>query len=345
MKRAHRLRPPNRLALPALLLLLAAAPAARADLCSASLSNLNFGNVSPITGSDIYASASGNVSCSWSLLNPTPPFLLLLPKVTVCVNIGLGSNSSATTPRTLGNGANRLQYNLYRDATYSAAAIFGGPATPATPNPLTVGGTSPNLITGGTINIPFTVYGKIPAGAALAAVPTSSDSDTVYTSSFAGNATINYAFYNLVAPACTAGSSASFTFQVNATVINDCTISAAPVNFGSNGVLNGTVRATGSLSVRCTNNNAYRITLNGGSVASDVTARKMKPASGSGRIAYRLSQTLDGPIWGDGTGSTAVHTGTGTGNTTGVTIYGMVPAQTTPAPGDYSDTVQATIAF
>lgn len=342
MKRARRLVSPALALLP---LLLAAAPAARADICSASLTNLSFGSVSPITGSDIYATASGNVSCSWTLLNPTPPFLLLLPKVTVCVNIGLGSNSTATAPRTLGNSTNRLQYNLYRDNTYSVAAIFGGPGTPATPTPLSLSGTSPNLITGGTINMPFTVYGKIPAGAALAAVPTSSDSNTVYTSSFAGNASINYAFYNLVAPACTAGSSASFTFQVNATVVNDCTISAAPVNFGSNGVLNGPVRATGSLSVRCTNNNAYRVTLNGGSVANDVAARKMKPVSGSERIAYRLSQTLDGAIWGDGSGSTTVHTGTGTGNTVGVTIYGMVPAQTTPAPGDYGDTVQATIAF
>lgn len=329
----------------ALLALMLTAPAVRADVCSASLTNLSFGNVSPITGSDINATASGNVSCSWTLLNPTPPFLLLLPKVTVCVNIAIGTNSSSTTPRTLGNSGNLLQYNLYRDNSYSAAAIFGGPATPSTPTPLTLGGTSPNLITGGTINIPFTVYGKIPAGAALAAVPTASNSDTAYTSSFAGSATINYAFYNLVAPACTTGTSSSFTFQVSANVINDCTISAAPVNFGSNGVLNGAVRATGSLSVRCVNNNAYRITLNGGSVANDVTARKMKPASGSGRIAYQLSQTLDGSIWGDGSGSTAVHTGTGTGSTTGVTIYGMVPAQTTPAPGDYSDTVQATIAF
>lgn len=328
-----------------MLAMLLSAPAVRADVCSASLTTLNFGSVSPITGSDINATASGNVACTWSLLNPTPPFLLLLPKVVVCVNIGIGTNSTATTPRTLGNSTNRLQYNMYRDNTYSAAAIFGGPATPSTPTPLNVGGTSPNLITGGTINIPFTVYGKIPAGAALAAVPTASDSDTAYTSSFAGNATINYAFYNLVAPACTSGSSSSFTFQVSATVINDCTISAAPVNFGSNGVLNGPVRATGSLSVRCVNNNAYRITLNGGSVANDVTARKMKPASGSARIAYRLSQTLDGTLWGDGTGSTAVHTGTGTGSAMGVTIYGMVPAQTTPAPGDYSDTVQATIAF
>ncbi|MES2259152.1 MAG: spore coat U domain-containing protein [Pseudomonadota bacterium] len=327
------------------LLLLGACGAARADACTATLTDLNFGSVSPITGSDVYASASGNVTCVWSLLSPTPPFILLLPKAVVCINISLGSNSTSSSPRTLGNGASRMEYNLYRDATYAPAAIWGSPALAGTPTPLTLVIPAPNLLTGGTFAQPFTVYGKIAAGGSLAAVPTSGNANTTYSSSFTGAATISYAFFNLFQPACTSGASGSFSFQASATAINDCTISATPVNFGNSGVLTSTVRATGTLSVRCVNNNAYQIALNGGTVAGAVAARKMKPASGSARIAYRLSQSLDGAVWGDGTGGTTVYSGTGTGNALGITVFGAVPAQTTPAPGDYSDTVTATIYF
>lgn len=323
-------------------LLLCAAANAHADTCSASLSDVNFGSVSPITGSDIYASATGNISCTWTLISPTFPFVLLFPNAVVCVNLGTGSNSSSTTPRTLGS---TLQYNLYRDNSYAAASIFGGPGTPATPTPLTTTMTAPNMVTGGTINQAFTVYGKIPAGASLAGVPTTGNNNTVYNSSFTGHATVTYAFYNLVQPACTSGGSASFSFQASATVINDCTIAATPVAFGATGILNGPKRATGALTVRCTNNNAYQITLNGGSVANSVAARKMKPASGAERISYNLSQTLDGAIWGDGTGATTKYSGTGTGTAAALTVYGMVPAQTTPTPGDYQDTVTATVTF
>lgn len=49
--------------------------------------------------------------------------------------------------------------------------------------------------------------------------------------------------------------------------------------------------------------------------------------------------------WGDGTGSTTVATGTGTGNPVAIQVYGLVPAQSTPMPGSYSDTITATISF
>jgi len=79
-------------------------------------------------------------------------------------------------------------------------------------------------------------------------------------------------------------------------------------------------------------------------VAANVAARKMKSADGS-LVAYRLSTTLDGPLWGDGSAGTAVWSGVGTGATVSVPMYGMVPVQSTPAPGDYRDTVTATVLF
>ena len=38
-------------------------------------------------------------------------------------------------------------------------------------------------------------------------------------------------------------------------------------------------------------------------------------------------------------------TGSGSGNQQVITVYGQVPAQSTPAPGSYSDTITATISF
>jgi len=105
------------------------------------------------------------------------------------------------------------------------------------------------------------------------------------------------------------------------------------------------LRTTSALSIQCTNNNAYQIALGGGSVANSVAGRKMKNASTPETVSYQISPTLDGTIWGDGTGSTVMVTGVGNGATQNVTLYGMVPAQSTPSPGVYNDQVTATVSF
>jgi spore coat protein U-like protein len=318
--------------------------AARANSCSATLSDMDFGTVSPLSSSDIYASAAGTITCNWTLLSPTPPYLLLLPNVVVCVSIGGGSTSSSTLPRMMSGGAAHLEYNLYRDASYAAASIAGGPATAATPTPLSALFSAPNLLTGGTVSRPFTIFGRISAGAALVAVPTVGNADTVYSASFAGHATISYTFYNLINPGCGAGASASFSFQTRATIVNNCNIVATPLNFGTVGQLNKAARGSSTLSVQCVQNNAYQIALNGGTVASAVNARQMKSANGA-RLNYRLSSTLDGVVWGDGTSGTAILSVFGIGTAVQIPVYGVVPAQATPAPGDYRDTVTATVIF
>ncbi len=327
------------------LVLQLAAGAARADACTVAMSNLDFGLVSPISGADVTAAASGTVTCSWTLLSATPPFLLLFPNVVVCVNVGIGSNSLLADPRTLGNGANRLQYNIYRDTSYAPAAIAGGAGVAGAPTPVKLTGVAPNILTGGSIILPFTLNGKIAAGAALRAVQTTANANTVYASSFAGAASISYAFYNLIQPACTAGSSTSFSFAVQATAVNNCTVSASALHFGSGSTLNNAVRSTASLSVQCVNNNGYQIALNGGLVTANPGARRMKRSGGSQLLAYELSATLDGPIWGDGSGGTTMVSGVGSGEVVALPVYGRVPVQGAPVPGDYADTVTATVYF
>ena len=310
------------------------------NTCSATVVDANFGAISPISGADYTLTGSGTLSCTFAPLAP-----LLTAYVSACLNLNLGTNSLSAPARMLGNGTLRMPYNLYVDASYAPASIWGGPgitgATTSLPVSLSLG----LLSLGGTTTKNFSFYGKIPAGAALAAVSTVNNSNTEYSSSFTGAGTLTYAISILAAPTNCLGNSASFGFSVKATAINNCTITATPMAFTTTTVLTGSVRSTSTLTVRCVNNNGYQIALNGGAVAGNVAARKMKNTVSAATIDYQLSGTLDGPLWGDGTAGTAMVTGTGTGNSVPVTIYGRVPAQTTPVPGDYKDTVTATIYF
>ncbi len=322
----------------ALMFLLLGAGQARADSCDASMTDISFGTINPIAAADVYASGTLTVTCTWTLLNLQPP-LLLLPAVTVCVNLGVGSGGGAA-PRYLTNGSQRLAFNLYTSTTYSDAAVWGGPALPGTlPIPVQFAG----LLKLGSVTQSFPIYGKIPASA-LNGVGTTGGASTVYSSSFAGHGTVNYAFTGILTQPCTSGGSSAFSFNVRATIANDCVINAGNLDFGTNSVLNGARRASSALSVQCTANNPYQIAFNGGQNGT-VAARRMKnPATGE-TIAYSLSSAMDGPAWGDGTLGTLVYGGVGTGGVQAVPVYGSVPAQRTPSPGSYRDTVTATLYF
>ena len=315
---------------------------AKADSCTASMSDVVFGQVSPIAGSDYYANGTLTVTCSWTLLSNLG--VLLLPNVNICVNAGPGSGGTAVAARAMANGAARLPFNLYRDSTYAQSSLWGSTAATGTqPVTLQMGG----LLALGSLSRTFTVYGRIPA-AALVGVASTGGANTNYVADFAGHGNVQYAFFGLLAPAadCRTGASTSFSFKAQATVTNNCFINTQPLAFGaSNRVLTSAVRTVGALSVQCTANNPYLIALNGGTVSGNVAARQMRNAATGERIAYEISGTLDGPLWGDGNSGTQMVGGTGSGTVQTVRVYGRVPAQRTPSPGSYRDTVTATIYF
>lgn len=324
------------------MLLLSLAGPARADSCAASMSDISFGTISPVAGTDYFANGTLTVTCTWTLLSNLG--VLLLPNVNICVGVGAGSGGSITA-RTLVNGSATVPFNLYRSADYASSSIWGTSATAGTTAPVTtsMGG----LLALGSLTQSFIIYGKIPA-ASLAGVTTTGGNDTNYLSDFTGQGSIQYAFYGLLAPAsdCRTGSSASFSFKARATVTNNCFIGTTGLAFGgSNRVLTGAVRAMGAVQVRCTANNPYRIALGGGTVTGNVAARKMRNAATGETIRYFISGTLDGAPWGDGTAGTSTVTGTGTGANQTIRMYGLVPAQATPSPGEYKDTVMATLYF
>ncbi len=321
-------------------LFLCGAPDARADSCSASMTDIVFTGVNPTAGTDYYANGTLTVTCTWTLLTGVPP-LLLFPNVAVCVYLGTGSGGGTGNPRYMTSGSNQLPFNLYVDNTYGAASIWGGNGLPA--SSAYISGTMTGLLALGTFSRSITVYGKIP-GSALAGVKTAGNADTVYSAGFAGFGSISYAFYGLVPSPCTAGASATFAFNTKATVANNCMINTGNMAFGSNSVLKSAVRSSAAMNVQCTANTSYQVSLGAGA-GGDVAARTMRNAATGETIGYRISSTPDGTVWGDGSRGTAVLTGVGSGAVQTITMYGQVPAQKTPSPGDYKDTVIATLVF
>jgi len=316
--------------------LLSAAGGARADVCTASMTDINFDNVSPVSGQDYLASGTLSVTCT---AMPLDGNLLLLPAISTCASLGPGSGAADIQSRVLVNGGRRIRFNLYRAQSYDAASVWGGYASASSINPGFLG-----LLALGSGTQTFPIYARI-AAADLALAVGGSGSAT-YAASFAGAGSLAWSSGTLLTNPCqTSGLTAPFSFNVTANVVNDCLVNAAPVAFGARGVLNGGVRASGGLSVKCTAGSSYRIALDGGSAAGVPGARKMKNAASGRTVDYLLSAVQNGQVWGDGSAGSVTVDGTGSGMVQQVPVYGLVPGQATPPPGDYADRVTATIYF
>ena len=139
----------------------------------------------------------------------------------------------------------------------------------------------------------------------------------------------------------------SATFDVTLTIIADCTIATNQLDFGSaQGVLASAVNASTSLNVTCTNTTPYNVGLNAGSgTGSTITARLMSgTGANTSTVAYTLKQTSGGANWGNTQGTDTVS-GTGSGTSQSLTVYGNIPAQATPQPDAYKSTITATVYF
>jgi spore coat protein U-like protein len=138
------------------------------------------------------------------------------------------------------------------------------------------------------------------------------------------------------------------TFDVTLKIVTDCTIAAATLDFGqSQGVLAASVNVNGTINVTCTNTTLYNVGLNAGTgTGSTVAARKLSGTGGnSSTVAFNLAQgSSGGTNWGN-TQGTDTASGTGNGSQQTLTVYGTVPAQSTPQPDTYKSTVTATVYF
>lgn len=143
-----------------------------------------------------------------------------------------------------------------------------------------------------------------------------------------------------------AGSQSS-PLAVNATVTANCTISTSALAFGSVDTLSGSpVLGTGGVTITCTSGTGWSAAADAGA-GSGATLDTRRMTAGSDTLNYMLyTDSGRTTVWGDGSGSTAAITSTGSGSAQSVTIYGRVPAGQTGVPaGSYSDTVGVTVTY
>lgn len=143
-------------------------------------------------------------------------------------------------------------------------------------------------------------------------------------------------------PACFAAT-ASGTLTISASVVASCTVVGSAIAFGA--YTQTVVNQTGTITVLCTNGTAYNVGLDAGTgTGASVSNRKMS-ASGGGTLNYALYRdSARSNNWGSTIGTDTV-TGTGSGLTQTLTVYGQIPASQTPLAGSYSDTVTVTLTY
>ncbi|MGG7446504.1 Csu type fimbrial protein [Kosakonia oryzendophytica] len=141
---------------------------------------------------------------------------------------------------------------------------------------------------------------------------------------------------------------ATTSLQLNMTVTNDCTTIRAPnVNFGSAPLVRNFPTVSQSIAVTCTKGSTYTVGINDGGYASG-GIRNM--ASGSNRLSYEIYKAATTNRWGS-SGAERWSSGTSSQVSTDglLRTYNytakVLPTQTTPAGGAYSDTLTVDIAF
>jgi spore coat protein U-like protein len=134
------------------------------------------------------------------------------------------------------------------------------------------------------------------------------------------------------------------TFGVTMLITAQCLInSTATLDLGSSGVINANHDANTPLHIQCTNTTPYTIGLDAGTTTGASIAQRLL-VNGAATVNYNLYQSAAyATIWGNTGGALVSSTGNGADQT--FTIFGRVPAQTTPAPGTYTDTVTVTVTY
>jgi spore coat protein U-like protein len=154
----------------------------------------------------------------------------------------------------------------------------------------------------------------------------------------------------LVAALLLAGSNAvaqvvTSQFQATITVLEDCEVTSNnDLDFGTTGVIATNIDATTTFTVQCTNTTPYDVALDAGTTGGGTTTTRLM-TNGAATVQYQMfSEATRTNNWGNAAGTDTVG-GIGDGTAQTLTVWGRVPAQTTPEPDTYTDTVTVTVTF
>ena len=315
-----------------------------AQTCTATMTDMNFGNVEVALNPDVGTTGDLLISCSGANPNQQLRFCLHL-----CEGSG-GMDTSDANPRYMNNSSG-LQYNLFRDIAFTQ--IWGARETAGNTFCASGAWTNKNLVlalspfadASGNFNTTLTVYGRVPSGQTT--MPVGS-----YSSFFTATANSQSRFVLAYRNCCLACNTqagfqtTSAPFTVSATVVPSCSVSTTDLDFGTDSLLAGNIDRTSTVSVTCGTGQAYSVRLSQGTTpGGTTTTRLMKHASTSDTIPYQLfSDAGHSQNWGNSAGNDV--DGAGTGSPVNHTVYGRVPAQAVaPRAGAYSDTITVTVVY
>ena len=142
-------------------------------------------------------------------------------------------------------------------------------------------------------------------------------------------------------------STVTTSFQVQANVNAQCSISAVNLTFPAVDPLSSQTDGATTVSVKCTKNSPYTVGLNAGTTAGSTIAQRLM-ANGADLMDYNLyTDAGRSSIWGNSAGSWVSGTGAGMGTAQVLNVYGRVAAgQTNLAVGTFTEpTITVTVTY
>jgi spore coat protein U-like protein len=188
--------------------------------CAIGATTIPFGSVDLISGSTATTTGTVSISC--------PGGFGSFNFLWICTSIGVGVNSISVNNRTMKSGSNTLGYQLYTDSGLTTIYQYTPSNQYSAPYSNSTGGASNS-----------TVYAKILAGQTS---PPGTYTDT-YSSAAQAQVAGNVA---TTLPGTCGGGAQSLSVSVTATVVSNCALSVANLNFGSMSTLASNADTTGS---------------------------------------------------------------------------------------------------
>lgn len=136
------------------------------------------------------------------------------------------------------------------------------------------------------------------------------------------------------------------SFEVTATVVASCEVTASDLAFGAyDPVAASHLDADTSLSVTCTNGTPYHVGLSlGDGAGASMATRRMTKSGASATLNYVLYQDDQRSVlWGASGADRLAGTGDGTPDT--IDVYGRIPMQQAAPSGSYDDTIVVTVSW
>ena len=323
--------------------LLAVLPVTEAEAnCTATMGNINFGNVDLVNSGSLTTQANVTITCT----NTSS----IAQNFNVCLAIDGGKAAASPTqmnPRymcpngTCADPADRFAFNLYTDANFNT--IWGTPIYTNANTINTIITTPPSSSQSKTL----TVYGKI-------IEPFSQVAPGTYLNNFfEGSTAVGYSTTSSNTPqACSRLQAVRFPFTVSATVTKGCKVDTPQnIDFGTVTPEATDLRGTTALNVTCSRSTPYSIglqpsngNLNGAGQMSAVLA-----GGNTNSIPYQLRSTssIYGTTWGNIVNANTVSNGvagTGTGSVQTIPVYATISAANASA-GEYRDKVTVQVNY